>query len=233
MKHAFLVFWIILFTTVSCAPQPRLIEHKKPELSQIDTTYFEDLGCFEEAGCSTSLPQDMGFSIMDILEPSEFLGGLDPAVPIAETETFDFQHDPTIPSVYSARCAATFYINYLVYLHGEVQVVDSKQDLAQLFAPIESPEEALSFAVAATGYKPMYDLESIAGLEIVSKKLEETYVRKIRNGYVVHLFDYFLCHCGPFIIRSVDVTVTKDGEVSISDEVDAYHDPRFDQVCID
>jgi hypothetical protein len=112
-------------------------------------------------------------------------------------------------------------------------MLDSKQKFAGVFAPIESREEALSYAVAVTGYQPMYDLESIEGLEIVSEKLDETHVKKIKEGYVVLLFDYFLCHCGPFVIKSVDVTVHFDGSISVSEEADAYHDPRWDNVCID
>ncbi len=112
-------------------------------------------------------------------------------------------------------------------------MLDSKQKFADVFAPVESKGEALSYAVAVTGYRPMFNLESIEGLEIVSRKLEETHVRKIKDGYIVHLFDYFLCHCGPFVIKSVDVKVREDGTISISDEVDAYHDPRLDHVCFD
>lgn len=228
-----LLFLFFLLTACSYTPQKRLIEHKKPDLLTIDNSYFEDLNCFDLTPCKSAIPQELDFRVFSIEQPSEFLGGLVPSIPLVEALTYDFEHNPNIPSVYSGRCAATEYVNYLVFMDGKVQMLDSKQKFAEVFAPIESKEEALSYAVAVTGYSPMYDLESIEGLEIVSRKVEETYVKKIKGGYIVHLFDYFLCHCGPFVIKSVDVTVYVDGSISISDKADAYHDPRWDNVCID
>jgi len=233
MKHLFQSFIVFLLVVASCTPQGKLIEHEKPALRTTDLSYFEDLNCFDLLPCSSAIPPGLSYQIYFMERPSEFFGGLDPMIPIAKARTIDFEHDPSIPSVYSGRCAATIYTNYLVYLDGKVLMLDSKDKFADVFAPVESREEALSYAVAVTGYSPMYDLESIEGLEIVSRKVEETYVKKIKGEYLVHLFDYFLCHCGPFVIKSVDVTVHYDGSISVSEEADAYHDPRLDNVCLD
>ncbi len=147
--------------------------------------------------------------------------------------TYSFEHDPTIPPVFTGECAATISINFLIYKKGEVQALDSKTDMAAEFAPIESPEEALSYAVAVTGYQPVYNLESVEEIRLLANRVEETYVITRWNRYVVHFDDFFLCHCGPSMIQAVDVTVFKNGEIALAEPVDAYSDPRMDVLCID
>jgi len=230
-KIGILVLLLPLFLA-SCEPTPRIIEHQEPELA-VDIAIFEDYGCLTVTGCPNFYPKDLQFQIFDIDKPSDILGGLDPMIPLVSALTFDFEHNPNIPAVFSGRCAATVYFNYLAYLNGEIIVIDSKQDLADVFAPIESKNEALSYAIAATGYHAVYDLETIENIEIYSNRLEETFVRKKQDGYIVHLFDYFLCHCGPHIIRAVDVFVSKNGEITVSEPVEAYRDTRLDNVCFD
>jgi len=232
MKPISIVVLIFLLAAVSCAPTGKIVEHSKPDL-KIDNTYFENLGCFEETGCSAALPQDLDFQGFWIEEPSDLLGGLDPVIPLAVVQTISFSHDPTIPAVYSGTCTATISYNYLVFLDGKIRALDSKADFAAVFAPIDSPEEALSYAVASTGYMALYDLELIKDIQVLSKKLEETHVSTKKGGYVVHLFDLFLCHCGPHVIRSVEVTVNVDGTVSVSEPVDAFSDPELDNACFD
>jgi hypothetical protein len=84
-----------------------------------------------------------------------------------------------------------------------------------------------------TGYQPMYTLDTIKGIRLLANRVEETYIVTCWNRYIVHLYDFFLCHCGPFTIRSVDVTVYKNGEITVSQPVDAYSDPAMDVLCID
>lgn len=44
-----------------------------------------------------------------------------------------------------------------VYLDGAFREISTQEELRELFAPIESPEEALSYALLATGYSAKYD----------------------------------------------------------------------------
>lgn len=232
MKKVLVVVFSIFPFLVSCVPSPRIVEHHKPDL-HVDVEYFEDLNCFFETGCQSILPEDLGYRIFWFERPSDMLGGLDPTFPMADALTLDFQHSPDIPAVYTGTCAATIYHNYVIYIDSEVRILDSKQELVDVFAPIESRNEALSFAIAATGYSPMYDLESIENIEIFVNRLEETNVKRVSGGYIVHLFDYSLCHCGPHFINEIDVLVSGNGETTVSEPVKSYRDTRFDNVCFD
>jgi len=231
MRNLF-VSLLFLFVLTACTPTPRLVEHPDPEL-KANTTFFADLGCFSDTGCQSKLPAWPHGEFSMVEEPRESLGGLDPALPIAMLWTFSSEPDPSIPAIFSGSCAFSHYYTYLVYRDGKIENLASREEFQKVFAPIESKNEALGYAVALTGYMAVYDLESIKGIEIRTPMLHETYVRKVKGGYVVHLFDFFLCHCGPFYINSVDVTVYRDGTLDIADPVEAYRNPADDMSCID
>ena len=125
------------------------------------------------------------------------------------------------------------YIRYLVLFEGQIQLVDSVDGLASLFAPIDSAEEALSYAVATSGLSALYDINETPDLKLYTTPVEETFVKETGDGYLVHLFHTYLCGCGPHIVRSMDVTVSKDGTITISEPVEAFSDPQYDGLCVD
>jgi hypothetical protein len=77
------------------------------------------------------------------------------------------------------------------------------------------------------------NIELIKRPTLYTNPVEETHVREIDSGYLVHLFDTYLCGCGPHIARSVDVTVFNDGTITFSEPQDAFSDPEYDGLCID
>jgi hypothetical protein len=135
--------------------------------------------------------------------------------------------------MYIKPCLSTRHVRYVAEVGGELQLLDSVESMAAVYAPIESAEEALSYALATTGYSAVYDLESTPNLKLLVDPLEETYVAETPEGYTVHLFDTFLCGCGPHIIRSVEVQVSQDGKLTQSQPVDAFRDPAIDDLCVD
>jgi hypothetical protein len=137
MKNRLLVVFFSLLILSACAPSPKLIEHPAPDLN-VDTSYFDDLNCFVDYECYKRLPQDLGFQVFAVEKPSRYLGALTPRYPMAKSLTYSFEHDPTIPAVYTGECAATVSINYLIYKDGQVQALDSKAEMHAEFAPIDS-----------------------------------------------------------------------------------------------
>ncbi|MBP1694562.1 MAG: hypothetical protein H6Q37_2445, partial [Chloroflexi bacterium] len=57
-----------------------------------------------------------------------------------------------------------------------------------LYAPIETPEEALSYALLLTNYEPKYNQGIIANAEYFTPVIEDTHVDKLANGFGLHLF---------------------------------------------
>lgn len=232
MKRALLLCCLVLFVLSSCRSQDTIIEHPAPEL-KVDNTYFEGQGCFKEMNCSPEGFQQPDPPVTMIRKPADLLGGLSPAYPLAVGSTVLYSDEEEIPAVYVNRCMRYQYIRYLVRVDEETRLVDSVEGIAALYAPIESPEEALSYAIAASGYTALNNIELIKRPTLYTNPVEETHVREIDGGYLVHLFDTYLCGCGPHITRSVDVTVFKDGTITFTEPQDAFSDPEYDGLCID
>jgi hypothetical protein len=163
----------------------------------------------------------------------DLLGGLDPKYPIILLAFQSFNPDSQSTGVYSRGCLIHQDINYLVKRDNEVQLVGSLQEMMNLYAPIESENEALSYALAVTGYGAIYDLENHPDYKVISSPLEESYVKRTDDGFIVHLFDTFMCGCGPHITPAVDVLVRTDGTIAEVGRYDAFRDPELDQVCFD
>lgn len=237
MKRFLLITSFILLSLISCRlsqfnPFKPVTEYSEPEL-KIDNHYFADLGCFNSPDC---LPQDLRNiepPIGSIFEPSNLLGGLNPELPHAITSTVIFDREKEIPALYVKRCMGQFYYRYLVNVDGEIRLIDSADGMADLFAPIENEDEALSYAIAVTGLSALYDLDLHPFYKRYTKPLVESHSRYDGEKFTVLLYDTFLCGCGPHIVQSVEVTVQQDGTFSLAQPVDAFSDPKNDGLCID
>lgn len=230
-----LISTLIILTGCNLLQGPfskKVIQHPAPEI-KMDHSYFENLGCFNDPACLPDSLRELEHPIDYISRPNDLLGGLNPSLPLAVASTNGFRAEDELQAVYVNSCMVQQYIRYLILINGELELIDSVEKLAAIYAPIESENEALSYAIAATGLSALYDLDQSSNLKWYSDTLEETYVSKSDGGYRVHLFDTFLCGCGPHIVRSVDLIVSNDGSIKSSDAIDAYSDPELDGLCID
>ena len=236
MKRSLYALCLILFAILGCRlPRfnlfNRVIKGNEYDL-KIDNSYFAGLGCFESNDCLPEEFMDLKDPIGYITEPDELLGGLMPAVPLAVAVSV--RHDDiSIPAVYVKRCLSKAYIRYLIVVDEEMRLIDSLEGLAAQFAPIDSEEEALSYAIASTGFSAVNDLHEFPKPKLYADTVEETYVKSVDGGYIVHLFNTYLCGCGPHIARSVNVTVHMDGSLELSEFEEAFSDPQFDGICVD
>lgn len=247
MKRTFLFCCVVLLTLTACQlPSLQfvkdLIQRIRPEEDnpaqptpdlKIDNAYFAELGCFEDPACLPDDLQRLDPPISSINEPSDILGGLNPVLPLAVGSTVLSRDEVEIPAVYVKRCMRYQFIRYLVANNGEIELVDSIEKLAKIYAPIESSEEALSYAVAATGYTALFDLGRKSKLVFYDPLVETTSVSLAEGNYHVGLFDNYMCGCGPHITRSVEVTVHLDGTIETAEPQDAFSDPEYDGLCID
>ncbi len=90
------------------------------------------------------------------------------------------------------------------------------EEIRARYAPIESEDEALSYALAATGYQAAYDLEKTfcndVYLDYIAQvpQIEETHVERLENSYRIYLFT-----TDPIMgIMSVVVDVAPDGAIT-------------------
>ena len=237
---------LIVVLLVGCQQPPQFVNHPRPELT-VDFTGFEAAGCPpDEQGrryCEVDSPlATLGCD--QIRKPSDLLGGLEPSFPIAIclTEPLRNTDDPGSASVripaegeYFYRSGGLYpiYIRYVLFRDGQFRLIRNEGEFREVFSPIGSPEEALSYALAVRNLSAYYDLEFDPTYEYFVRELEDTHVDVVANGYVVHLYRYQAVGCGPHNTFVVDLSINDQGLVEEVARKAVYKDPSEDDLCVD
>lgn len=201
-----------------------------------DVSPFVDAGCINTGNwvldCSSS-PQLSGFSC-DPMRAADGLGGLSPNVPIAECEFMDRAWiEGTEPGIIRTGCMAPFFRSYVIVEDGAFRQISSKEEFVKSFAPVETPEEALGFAIALTKAFPIYEPDIPIGFKVFADEIRGTYAEETDAGFKVHLFYSEYCGCGNHPVYAVDYLVTRDGQVSQSSMEKMFEDPKLAGLCVD
>jgi hypothetical protein len=125
------------------------------------------------------------------------------------------------------------YVRYVILRDDQFELVETGDAFRSVFAPIETPEEALSYVLAVRNLKAYYDLDFNPKYQYFVDEIEETHVEETTSGYLVHVFFYEVFGCGPHLTYAVDVTITTQGYVEKIDREPIYNDPSQDNVCVD
>jgi hypothetical protein len=226
---------------------PRVIDHPRPELT-VDMEPFREVGCTPEEWGVWTCPDNgplAEFDCQRLREPSDLLGGLTPQAAImicevgpdlARSDVGPYEQAEQIREegiLYSSGCMFPSFVRYVVARDGEFTLVKDRVDFQAAFAPVESANEALSFALAVTGHTAGYEHQVSRDLRYHTETLEDTHVEEAEGGYVVNLRSYALCGCGPHTTSEVVLLVTPDGEVSQQEVTPLYADPEEDDLCVD
>lgn len=209
------------------------IEKPKPNLTA-DISGFVDAGCAKEGdylNCS-SINLEGRYSCAEITSPSEYLSGLSPKVPMVEC-TFWKENWSSDEGIIHTGCLAPSFNKYIALTDDGFKLIRNKEEFKQFFAPVETPEEALGFAVALTYSYPMYDITVPKNFKVFVSKIKATYVEETIEGFKVHLFDYDFCGCGPHSHYVVDYLVTKAGEVKEISRQKIFENPEEEGLCVD
>jgi len=171
------------------------------------------------------------FGCMPVSRVEDLLGALTPGAAIAECNTM--ARDVEREGILHLGCMVPVVRRYLVASGGKIELITSKGAFAARFAPVETPEEALAFALGLTGAHAEREVVIPANTEVYVDHVDPTYVERRPDGFVVHLFAFQLCGCGPHDHLAVDVLVTRDGEVREVKSEPIYADPKMRHVCVD
>ena len=237
MRRFLVLISFIVLLLASCRlsqfnPFKSVEEYPAPEFT-VDNTRFTELGCFESPDCLPSPLKAIEFPVNWIYPLDNTYGGLDPRLPMAQAGNMSFDYDTVIPAVYTEGCMGTYYVRYLVEMEGEMRLVDSAEGVQELFAPIESEDEALSYAVAVTGLTALNDLNMHPFYKRYTRPLVESHSTFDGEQFTVNLYDTYLCGCGPHVVSMITVTVQQDGTFTKSEPVSAFSDPKTNGMCID
>ncbi len=213
----------------------RVINHPEPNLAS-------EIEPFLKAGCSQG-QNSGGFTCPAKAAPfTEFgcttirattgLGALRPDLPIMMCVVNNPTRKPEVKGVYQMGCLLPQMVRYIVYQEGQFRLVSTFDEFRALYAPIESADEALSYALATTGLSARYNLK-VEAMRYKVSVLEDTHVEQSGEEFNVHLFYYQLCGCGPHGTSAVQVAVSRSGEVKQSAKTLLFEDPAQDGLCVD
>jgi hypothetical protein len=205
----------------------KIVNHEEPNI-QVDFSPFKNVGCTSDGNNSYSceegsLLHDLG---CDTIYNDHLLGGLNPNYPIARCAS---------ENIYLSTCInkpIQYCVRYVIYKYDEYHIVGTMDDFRRIFAPVDSPEEALSFVEASPDYFVSYGQTKQSYYIYNVKVLEDTFVETLADGYLVHVFDYDGLGCGPKYTYSVEAKVTYDGNIKEVSRNPVYRDPSLDDECI-
>jgi hypothetical protein len=151
---------------------------------------------------------------------SNLLGGLSPAYPMAKSnEQIAYDGRVSLDCISLSCHYACWCINFLVEINDTIIEIGTKEKFREIFAPVESKEEALSFAYALTGLTlfPIYDFSFLKeeGIDynVFRKEIKPTSVKELPDGYEVILFDTYYGYVPSY--SEVLIFVSKDGSVDV------------------
>ncbi len=217
-------------------PKPKIINHTQPALS-VDTSPFEKAGCSKDSGY-WRCPEGTQLKALgcDFIEADNLLGGLSPAYPMLLCKTrLTRSPDDTQKQDYLYRdgCLVGDLVRLVIYMNGQYQLIRTLDELKAAFAPVDTPDEALSYALAATGLTPIFGFKVESSYRYFVISLEDTHVTDSSDGYHINLYGRQFCGCGPHPFFKTDVIVGKDGSIKLSERQSIYENPAEDKLCVD
>ncbi|MDO8969246.1 MAG: hypothetical protein Q7U74_01070, partial [Saprospiraceae bacterium] len=170
-------------------------------------------------------------------EASPILGGMTPAAPLMlcllEPANPDTKIEPG-EYIYTLGCSlTTYYVRFVAYKDNKFQLVKKSSELKAIFAPIQTSEEALGYAIARTGYSPLFSLKD-SNMRYLVNQIEDTHVLASGDSFIVNLYNFNICGCAPHAMTRYDVKVSPDGSLLVQDaSVPVWEDPTQDEICND
>lgn len=220
-----------------------LINHPRPVL-HVDFPPFIHAGCIldEQNIYKCAAGSELYSKGCDQLKPaSEMLGGLSPILPIAVCLFYPLEHPelgnpfdlPKSEYFFNAGGLYPMYLRYVVYMNEEFRLIKNPEEFKAVFSPVESENEALSFALATKRIFTAYDQKVIANYKYYVDKLEDSFVEKVKEGFLVHAFAYNYYGCGFHYTYALEVNVSEQGNVGEIGKTELFRDPAEDNLCRD
>ncbi len=254
---------ILSLALVSCAATPRFTSHPEPTFvvdfsNHPKPAFTADFSPFEDAGCPASeygfrhCEEDSPLADLgcdEIREAPDLVGALRPSYPLAQCLTSSYEADPheqvdwigvghyayTSEGQYFFRVGgiSSFLVRYVAYIDGQFTLIETEEEFRVLFAPLESPDEALSYVQAVTGLSALFGLKQESHYVYAAAEVEDTHVDVAADGYIVHMYYVDLFGCGLHWTYTVDFHVTREGHVKQNNMKQVFRDTTLDDWCID
>lgn len=224
MKRLFLIFVLSFSITLlsTCSlPSQKVSVIEYPSLDwAINTKIFEQIGCTGKLQETCTELIALG---CDEIRGSRFhLGGLQP--PYAVMECIHESGEPPNREYFKQQSGLdTRYRSYVIEQGGKYRLIIKKSEFKKIFAPVESTDEAISYAMAMTSLEARFDIDPNANVDYLVDVIHETHAEETLDGYLVYLFDWshkMGCDTHPFY--AVKVLVTREGDVHEVERQEIY-----------
>jgi len=214
-----------------------IINHERPNI-QVDFFPFKNSGCkLFSSNSYHCQPSSLLYTLgCTYIEETPLLGGLTPEYPIA-TCILEINEDAGVADIpdscfYYDGGFTTYCYQYVVYKDHHYQLLKTIAEFRALYAPVDSPEEALGFVLVSDNFIAEYGQTKNNDYIYSVQELEDTHVETVAGGYVVHVFDTPGFGCEPFETKSVEIKVTYDGQLTELNRFPVYGDSSLSG-CVD
>ncbi len=200
-------------------PTPKSMEHSADPLI--------GFGCELDYWGWASCPPDnplQHFGCDYLVDPRGIGYGLDPDVPLVaicliRTE----EHEAAkINGLYLTGCAFRTENHYIFEIDGQYVLVSSTDELKKRFSPIDSPQEAVSYARLVTGLDATYSFDYDPTLMYFQETITATHAIQTGDAFEMNLFDMAACGCEPWINTQITIRVDRAGQVTWLDAVPVF-----------
>ena len=122
--------------------------------------------------------------------------------------------EPSEDYIYRVGAAFKQDIAYFFFVDGVLQLIRTPAQLRELFAPINSPAEAINYAQLATGLTATYRLTPQPEYLYFYDPIDVTRVEPGTTGYHLFLYHFQDCGCEPWVNSEVELSVDRDGTIT-------------------
>jgi hypothetical protein len=178
----------MLLATFFVVPALGQVPFQFPNINASPNSFLDD-DC-SASGCNLA----DSFDCWEVSNVSETMSGLSPKLPIFKC-TFKgcFKNRTSIICTGGYFCYCS---DYIIKQGNDFKQISTEKEFASIFAPVETPDEAIAFAVALTGSFPKYDTNVPQDYNAVATSIEPTHVDKMNDTFKVHLFAHYEYGCG-------------------------------------
>jgi hypothetical protein len=224
MKRLFLLFVLSFSTALLNACLPSFQKVGVIEYPPFDRTIHTQ--GFEETGCAGKLHEScaelVALGCDEIVAPRFHLGGLQPAYAIMEC--IHENGEPPHREYFKQQSGLDArYRSYVIFQDGEYGLIIKKSEFKEIFAPVESTDEAISYAMAMTSLQARFDIDPNANVDYLVDEIQETHAEETPDGYLVYLFDWdHRMGCDTHSFHAVKILVRRDGDVHEVERQEIY-----------
>jgi hypothetical protein len=224
------VSWWIWGKAIPATPieaAPKFISHPPPDLSSNTDDLLLEAGCEKPSHYDVSCVQDSPLKAFDcffITDPKQIYSKPEENFSLVAgcvLLTEDWEKPPE-GTIYISGCAFKFKKGYIFKSAGEYVLIDTVEELDKLFIPIDSPTEALSYALMRTGLNAKFEFTYDPTLLYLQDTIEGTHITEEGGGYVMNLYHSEVCGCEPWITSQVNVKVDRAGTITWMDAIPVY-----------